>query len=70
MLRDPKKPNEPVTLPYGKYGCVYQASAFDKVTGWSKFIVMNAPAVSPATNPANDSGVDEYWMDDEQPNEE
>ena len=53
-----------------KYHDAYQASTFDKVTGWSKFIFMNTPTVSPTTNPANDSGVDEYWMDDEQEGDE
>ena len=46
------------------YNSVYKASAFDKVTGWSKFIDMNLQELDPNVNPANDSNITPFWMAD------
>ena len=41
------------------YGQNYKANAFDKATGWSKYLDMNTVAINESgTNPANNSTYD------------
>ena len=55
---------------YAYYAANYKASAFDKATGWSKWMDMNEFRVSAddehpnVTNPGNDSTWDLFWLDD------
>ena len=46
-----------------EYNSVYKASAFDKATGWSKFLDMNLQELNSNINPANDSSIVPFWMD-------
>ena len=46
------------------YNNVYKASAFDKATGWSKFLDKNEQHLDPDVNPANDSRITPFWMVD------
>ena len=55
---------------YTTYNANYKASAFDKATGWSKWMDMNEFRVSAddehpnVTNPANDTSWELFWLDD------
>ena len=46
------------------YKSVYKASAFEKATGWSKFLDINLKELDPNVNPANDSRITPFWMAD------
>ena len=46
-----------------EYNSVYKASAFDKATGWSKFLDMNLQELNSNINPSNDSNIVPFWMD-------
>lgn len=55
---------------YTTYKANYKASAFDKATGWSKWLDMNEYRVSTddehpnLTNPGNDTSWELFWLDD------
>lgn len=51
--------NSPIWV---NYKHVYKASAFDQVTGWSKFLDRNQQEIDPQTNPANESSIIPDWM--------
>ena len=51
--------NSPIWV---NYKHVYKASAFDQVTGWSKFLDRNQQEIDPPTNPANESSIIPDWM--------
>ena len=41
---------------------IYKASAFDKTTGWSKFLDRNLQEVEATTNPCNESSIIPFWL--------
>ena len=43
---------------------VYKASAFDKATGWSRFLDKNLQKIDPEVNPVNTSTIVPFWLGD------